>query len=321
MKIAKVVRDLHAECDALYQRLAKDVQERLKPRVEARRWFFISRVKQLESYALKLETGRVENPRRPEDFFACTIVVNKLSEIEDAERLVYSIYGALERRPPIDHETHKASSSFAFDDLRLYVVQPESTTGKDADLDGLPFEVQIKTILQHAWSMATHDLIYKTDSVSWARERIAFQVKAMLEHAEIAIAEANRLADTPAVAKRDKSTIETLKLIEEIGRIWTDDNLPADRKRLAEAIRQALKVCDLTADSFSDIIAAERRRIGLLPANLSPYAFTIQALANNPDANFQRKFVRSHVKTTIVIYDGMELPEWMSHHHPRILRL
>jgi len=316
VKIAKVVRDLHAECDAVYQRLSLDAQERLKPRVEAEKWFFISRIKQLESYALKLETGRVTNPRRPEDFFACTIVVNTLSEIEKAERLVNSIYALQERRPPVDQETYKASSSFAFDDLRLYVVQPESTTGRDSDLDGLPFEVQIKTILQHAWSMATHDLIYKTDSVSWARERIAFQVKAMLEHAEIAIAEASRLADTPAVAKKDKATTETLKFIEEIDRIWS-----ADRKRLAETIRQALKICDRSAKDFPDIIAVERRRIGLLPANLSPYAFTIQALVNNPEVDFEQKFGRVRTKTTIVIHGDIDLREWTNNDHPRILRL
>ena len=321
MKIAKVVRDLHAECDAIYQRLAKDVNERLKPRVEAQQWFYISRVKQLQSYALKLETGRVADPRRPDDFFACTIVVSKLSEIEEAERLVNLIYIAQSRRPPVDGETHKASSSFAFDDLRLYVAQPESTTGKDPDLDGLIFEVQIKTILQHAWSIATHDLIYKTNNVSWARERIAFQIKAMLEHAEIAIVEANRLAETPAVAKVDKPTAEIFSLIETIGKIWTNDLLPDDRKRLAESIRQTLRICDLNADSFQGIIEIERRRVNVIPSDLSPYAFTIQALTNNPGINFQHKFGRPHIKTTIVVHEGIELPEWMACDHPRILRL
>lgn len=65
MKIAKVVRDLHDECRSLYDRLAEQVEAFLKPQVEQRGWFYLARVKQLESYALKLETGRISNPRRP----------------------------------------------------------------------------------------------------------------------------------------------------------------------------------------------------------------------------------------------------------------
>jgi hypothetical protein len=47
----------------------------LKPLVEQKGWFFTWRLKELESFALKIETGRVSNPVALEDFFACTIVL------------------------------------------------------------------------------------------------------------------------------------------------------------------------------------------------------------------------------------------------------
>jgi ppGpp synthetase/RelA/SpoT-type nucleotidyltranferase len=195
MKIIKQLRDLYQASSIKYERLAVEVRETLKPRVEVAGWFFLSRLKDLESFALKVETGRVPDPNQMEDFYACTIVVPTILQIDDAEQLVRSLYDFHERRPAADTTTSKASSSFAFDDLRLYVNRRSLGSGKDPELDGLIFEVQVKTILQHAWSTATHDLIYKTDTVSWPRERIAYQVKAMLEHAEVAIAEANRISE------------------------------------------------------------------------------------------------------------------------------
>lgn len=321
MKITRSVRALYDECDALYQRLAADVNERLKPRAEQKQWFFISRVKQLESYALKLETGRVSDPRRTEDFFACTIVVPTLGQIEEAERLVTGIYPLKTRRPPDDTKTSKQASNFQFDDLRLYVQQPESTTGRDADLDGLPFEVQVKTILQHAWGVATHDLIYKSDRVSWPRERIAYQVKAMLEHAEIAIAQAEKLADAPGVAKVDQFTADTALLLHELNAKWSEDQLPKDRKRLADTILQLLRLCGKKADQFTQIIDAEQKRLSVLPADLSPYAFTVQALANARDVDLQKKLAESRNRTSIFVHENMELPAWMADSNPKIIRI
>lgn len=321
MKISKVVRDLHAECSAVYGRLATQVGERLKPQVEQRGWFYLARIKQLESYALKLETGRIGNPRQPEDFFACTIIVRTLGEIAEAEALVQSMYGLVQRRPGDDELTHKAPSSFIFDDLRLYVAQPASSTGRDLDLDGLCFEVQIKTILQHAWSVATHDLIYKSDTASWPKERIAFQVKAMLEHAELAIAEAEQLAEASAVARTDKRTKEAVSLIQSITSIWPPDQLPVDLKRLAESVRELLRCCELQPDAYEDVIATERARIGVLPSDLSPYAFTLQAIAHRPELEFQRKFLNRRTRTSVFVHGGMDLPAWMLDPHERIIRL
>ncbi|MFB2553853.1 hypothetical protein [Ensifer soli] len=320
MKIIKTIRDLHSESEERYKRLADEVQLLLKEEAEKQGWFFVWRLKELESFALKIETGRVDDPAKLEDFFACTLVVPTLSHIETAENAVLSHYDLAARRPPDDGKTFKESSNFRFDDLRLYVSKRPSQTGKNLDLDGLVFEVQIKTVLQHAWSLATHDLIYKSDTVSWPRERIAYQVKAMLEHAEIAIAEANRLADAPAVAKKDEVTTETLKLIEQIRAQWSPDRLPRDIKRLAETTQKMFKALRLDVDQLTPILAAEKRRVGLLPNDISPYAFIVQALSHSSIFDFQSALQKAK-RMKVLVHDGMDLPAWMSQDHPKIIRI
>ncbi|WP_299939216.1 hypothetical protein [uncultured Nitratireductor sp.] len=322
MKIAKGIRDAYNAVRGDYERLSDEVRAKLEPQVSAKKWFFISRLKEQESFALKIETGRVDDPRRMEDFFACTIVVPTVSQVVEAEALVEKVYCVEKRRPPLDEKTHKKASDFVFDDLRLYLKRGPSQKGRNDDLDGMIFEVQIKTILQHAWGIASHDLIYKTDNVSWPKERIAFQVKAMLEHAEIAIAEAERLAESPAISKNDRDTADTLKIIHVMRGFWTADRLPSDIKRLAESVRGVLKACDMQPDQLQNILNAEKSRIGVLPANLSPYAFLVQALANSNDIDFKAQITAAKNRwTRIFVHEDMDLPDWMNDPNAKIVRV
>ena len=320
MKIAKCLRDIHGDCLQQYGILKEEVEVLLKPKAEERGWFFLSRLKELESFALKLETGRVPDPSKLEDFLACTIVVPTMAQIEGAEEIVLGFFDLSERRPRDKNVTRKSSFSFEFDDLRLYVARRPPISGRHPQLDGRVFEVQIKTILQHAWTHATHDLIYKSDTVSWRRERIAYQVKAMLEHAEVAISEANVLAEAAGLAKSHSRTADILHLIEQIRQTWSNERLPSDVKRLAETIRQVFRAADLDVERFREVIDEEKRRFGFLPYDLSPYAFTLQALSHFRGTDFQQKFTRSHVRTSILIHDGMDLPTWMLKGHKRIIR-
>lgn len=322
MKIAKGIRDTYNSVRNEYERLADEVCSKLEPEVNAKDWFFIWRLKEQESFALKIETGRIDDPGRMEDFFACTIVVPTVSQVSEAEEVLEAMYTVEARRPTHDESTHKKASDFVFDDLRLYLKREPSETGRNDDLEGLVFEVQIKTILQYAWGIASHDLIYKTDNVSWPKERIAFQVKAMLEHAEIAIAEAERLADSPAISKKDPYTANTLEIIHILRKFWSEDRLPKDIKRLAESIRGVLKTCDMQPNELLDVLNSEKARIGVLPANLSPYAFCVQSLANSDNVDFKARITsRKNRRTKILVHEDMELPNWMNDPNDKIVRV
>ena len=321
MKIAKAIRDAYFENEPHYKRLSTEIRQLIKRRVEEKGWFYYARVKGLESFALKVETGRVSKPSRMEDFFACTIVVPTIEEIKDAESFTRSQFDVISRRPKDDVNTHKRSSSFQFDDLRMYVCRKAPASRPLGALEGRVFEVQIKSILQHAWSQATHDLVYKSGTIRWSLERIAFQIKAMLEHAEVAIASADTLAITDAVSKEDDRTREIAILIQCFRKIWPDDSLPVDVRRLAETIREILLTCKLKAESLEALIESEETRLGTLPLDLSPYAFTVQALAWNSDAKLQDRIGRGSWRRAIVIHKDMDLPEWMKRHNPCILRV
>ena len=321
MKVSKSIRNVYNQSKGDYQRLSDEVCGKLRTKVEKKDWFFVHRLKELESFALKVETGRVSNPARMEDFFACTIVVPTVTQIADAEQMLKEVYEVNARKPLLDDTTHKRASDFVFDDLRMYLKRGSSQSGYNQDLEDTVFEVQIKTILQYAWGIASHDLIYKTDNVSWPKERIAFQVKAMLEHAEIAIGEAERLADSSAISKQDNDTTRTLEIIDVLRGFWPEERLPQNIKRLAESIRDILRTCNIKPDGLEVALHKEKKRIGILPFNLSPYSFLVQALAHNVQ-DFKAKIASDKNKRTrIVIHDDMDLPKWMKNEHKKIIRL
>ena len=319
MKVANPIRNIYYELRGDYERLSDEVRTWLEVNVEKHGWFFIHRLKELESYALKVETGRVSDPANMEEFFACTVIVPLASEISKAESFLSGRYMLVERRPRDDQTTTKRAYSFVFDDLRLYLRLRPSETGRNKDLERFVFEVQVKTILQHAWSIATHDLIYKTDSVSWPKERIAFQVKAMLEHTELAIAEAERLAESPSISRRDSSTAKTLDVIASVREFWPAERLPGDMRRLAGTIQNLLDLCGIAASKLEGILLHEKKRIGILPTNLSPYAFIVQALANSPQIDFRQVLSKPTSRTKVLIHEDMDLPDWMKGSHNKII--
>jgi ppGpp synthetase/RelA/SpoT-type nucleotidyltranferase len=308
MKVPASIRRLHEDQKAINDRLKATVDERVGG-LRNQRWHYESRVKELPSFALKIESGRFDDPRALEDFFACTIVVSNATEINDAENRIDENFALKERRPPRPAHTHKASDAFPFDDLRLYVTLPDNAAVPPTDLAGVVFEVQIKTFLQHAWSIATHDLLYKTDDANWSKERIAYQIKAMLEHAEISIQEAENLATSAALAKEDRKTAAIKKAITLVKSQWGKDELPKDVRRLARNITRLTEALRLEIERVEEVLNdGKAQRAGAHPSNLSPYATVVQYLFDAEKDKMVSLLTGDRVRTRVLISEEIELP-------------
>jgi ppGpp synthetase/RelA/SpoT-type nucleotidyltranferase len=308
MKVPASIRRLHEDQKANNERLKNIIDDRIRG-LKNPRWHYESRVKDLPSFALKIESGRFGTPQTLEDFFACTIVVANATEVDNAEQLIRHNFGIRRRRPHHPGRTHKASHSFPFDDLRLYVFLENKPAAPPTDLAGVVFEVQIKTFLQHAWSIATHDLLYKTDDVNWSKERIAYQIKAMLEHAEVSIQEAEKLAACETLAKEDRQTANIKRGIALVKSQWGKDELPDDVRRLASNISNLIKALRVKLERLEDILnEGKAERAGQHPSNLSPYATVVQYLFKSEKERMVSLLTTGEDEIKILIPEEIELP-------------
>jgi len=310
MKIPGSIRRLYDDQEESCKKLKVRVEALVRPKLHDR-WHYESRIKTIESFTLKIECGRFD-PVALEDFFAATIVVRNGSEIDDAVKLINELFAPAYRRPEKDTETSKAPDSFPFDDLRLYVRWKDAAALPPTGLDGVLFEVQIKTFLQHAWSIATHDLIYKSDEASWSKMRIAYQIKAMLEHAELSIQEAANLSLSEALAKSDDRTVALKTFMTLLNDLWEKETLPGDIKRLAQNIMLLANLVKLDADALRLLLEEEKvAGRGPLISNLSPYGAVLQTLFNRKKTELSSA-LKSRQKKVVLIPAEIDIPKGLN---------
>ena len=244
-------------------------------------WHYDSRIKSLDSFALKLQSGRFSKPEALEDFFACWFVVPTIADLETAERLIEEKFEVKERRPRDKYTTNKEPDNFRFDDLRLYVSFKEDSALPSTIYEDVVFEIQLNTFLMHAWSIATHDLVYKSSTPSWATSRIAFQIRAMLEHAEVSIHEAKTIADS-TILHLSTERIERLAEISEFFiEKWPSNELPGDLTHFSENIKFLMQVFEIDLDELKKMLDEETKEgRGTSTINLSPYSVIIQTVYN-----------------------------------------
>lgn len=307
MKISKNIRDLH-HFNLQQQTPLKDFVDDIALNIRENHpsWHYISRLKSEESFALKIEMGRgyIPDYKTIEDFFACTFVVENYIAIERAYTTITEYFNIIYQRPEAEQPTRKSPENFPFDDLRLYC---KVKTSSEPIFKDTLFEIQIKTFLQHAWGIATHDLIYKGDEISWGTHRIAFQIKAMLEHAELSIEQAEILADCDTLKKTNPEFSLKMEISQIINKHWDADNLPSDKKRLINNFVNLLRILD-RPPLFLDEVLTEGSAGSSHPANLSPYSTFVQYLIWYRRPILESIAKRKQPKGTIFIDTNLDIP-------------
>jgi ppGpp synthetase/RelA/SpoT-type nucleotidyltranferase len=283
MKIQTSIRDLYGPQSELCKLLQEKVDSIIKGLIPTF-WHYESRIKSEESFALKIESGRYKRPQKLEDFFGCLIVVRSAAELPDAERLVKKNFKMVNRKPP-DRRIHKKNpEDFSYDGLRIYIRLKKDQAIKPNPLEQITFELQIKTYLMHAWDISSHDLIYKTSAPNWGTSRVAFQIRAMLEHADLSIMEAQKLSQNPAmdITTEDFESLE--KIIKFLTAHWKKVDLPVDLRRLSMNVSALLNLFRINLNQLEEIIKNETmKNRGTKIKNLSPYSIILKSILNqNP---------------------------------------
>ena len=114
--------------------------------------------------ATKLENGKpkYEFPLdQIQDQIGARIIVFYLDDIEPVSRQVLRYFRSIEQKSLIPEETNR----FGYVGQHFVLALTDDLFAADADRSNLPqfFEIQIKTLFQHAWSEAGHDLAYKPE--------------------------------------------------------------------------------------------------------------------------------------------------------------
>jgi ppGpp synthetase/RelA/SpoT-type nucleotidyltranferase len=118
-------------------------------------------------------TPKYEDPlNQIQDQIGARIVVFYLSDVLRIEDKIKKLFRAIEYRDVIPD----SESEFGYFGRHLILVLPTDIIDNDMDRSLIPanFELQIKTLFQHAWSEADHDLGYKPRSAPLSQEQKRF---------------------------------------------------------------------------------------------------------------------------------------------------
>jgi len=283
MKISGSLKRIFEEQEENAVALQRVLKERISSWCQEHGWFYTDRIKKDESYAQKIEQSRSLSI---DDVYAGTIILKNRAEVEECCQLLEQnhIHGMLFhfKRPDDINRATSSAETFRFDSVRMYFKASKPDIGSPNYINEV-FEIQIKTLLDEAWGKVSHNFFYKTDeNISWAKSRLMFQIKALLENAEMALSEAEHLSKSKLLQKSDDQSDKLNNIMEFYRNSWDKELLPKDLKRLAENTQDLLSYLSKDLYWLKNIIESETEKgRGSKIMNLSPYWIVVQSIIEN----------------------------------------
>ena len=121
-------------------------------------WHVEGRVKEYNSFQRKMSGKDIDNPEEIFDLVGLRVICFILSDVRKVNEVIEKNFGVVEKRENTKEVGYRSVHYIVLvseDRLKL----PEYEKFK-----GLKFEIQIRTILEHAWAEIEHDRNYKSES-------------------------------------------------------------------------------------------------------------------------------------------------------------
>ncbi len=185
MIIAKEVKLKYDYLQPYIRKLGELVNQTLFHYCQENHFAYTSKHKTLESVSEKIETGRFESWDSLDDLFAATIIIPNLAMEEEVINYLSSVFEKVILKKKGSDK--KDPEVFRFNSTR-FIARYKPLKGLEENIvSKMKFEVQIRSAFEHAWSVATHSLAYKTDEVDWRILRLSAQLKSSVEQLDMLI--------------------------------------------------------------------------------------------------------------------------------------
>ena len=123
------------------------------------------RVKTIESFLKKIERFKFyDNPfERIQDFVGIRIITNYQDDVHKVIEIIRKEFDVDEELSG-DKSTELGIREFGYKSvhLKIFLSPPRVTLQEWEPYAGLPAEIQVRSVLQHAWSVIDHEIAYKS---------------------------------------------------------------------------------------------------------------------------------------------------------------
>lgn len=189
MIISSAVQNQFKNTEVYLDVLSKNVRNVVFNYCSKSNFAFIDRIKTIESLSEKIETGRYSKWDDLDDFYAATIIIPSLNYETEIIGFLRKMFVEVQLKKR--GNTKKAPDVFRFDSTRF--IGKLQQIGAPTPIGNINFEIQIKTAFEHAWSVATHSMVYKTNNIDWKLLRIASQLKSSVEQLDLIVSGSKQL--------------------------------------------------------------------------------------------------------------------------------
>ena len=271
MGVPATLREAYSRWETHIESLGKYITNTIQVFADQHQFPFLKRKKDLDSLSEKLESGRFAKWSEIDDLFACTVVVPSVNYEDDVIAFLDGVFQRVELRKR--DWVWKPPEVFRFDTTRWYgIVGKDSHAPITDSAKTLRFEVQVPSYFDMAWSVATRDLAYKSDTIDWRRLRLAAAMKASVEQLDLLVATFSDVTDAVLTSRHPPTNARRI-IVEELNALVQEGLIPVDLipqswSRIADNVIALVKSAgdDRAATTASDLVRsfAEQLRQGTI---------------------------------------------------------
>lgn len=223
-----------------YKELDRIVFDKLSNMVSENHFFIMDlthRLKSFDSLKEKLikKNGKYENIYDLTDLCGFRIVCYFSDTVDEIASAISKIFD-VDYANSIDKRNSLEDTQFGYLSLH-YICSLKGYEGYSTELTSIRFEIQIRTVLQHAWAEIEHDLGYKSE----------FGVPGKIRREFSRIASLLEVADEQFVGLR-KSTKDYTQDVREKISAGVIDDIPLDQLTLSEYMEHNISFNRVVAD-------------------------------------------------------------------------